>query len=122
MAGCLQALRFWRRKGKTNNAAAISEKHTSPSRISGITVYEFEKAPLNLAHVAPASPRAPHPTYSAYSAPTDPMWTSKAMSTKAPKSFGDEATLKEEDDAGEAARRRKAEQEEQERLDFFQMM
>jgi hypothetical protein len=129
MAGCMQALCFWRRK-RTVDADSFKSGKSRATRTETLSP-DPEKPPLDVRHAVHAAP-APrgvpvrptvNPVYSAYSTPADTTWAD-FPSTKPPPSFHDAATLKDEDvdDAEEAARRKKAEQEEQERLDFFQMM
>ncbi len=129
MAGCIQALCFWRRKRRADDAFSRTENcHTT--RTDTLSS-DPEKPHLEVQQAARATHSSRgvairptvNPVYSAFSTPADTRWADSA-SAKPPRSFHDEATLKDEDvdDHEEAARRKKAEQEEQERLDFFQMM
>ncbi|KAG7288260.1 hypothetical protein NEMBOFW57_007791 [Staphylotrichum longicolle] len=119
MGGCLQALRFWRKKRQTPVPAfRYSDEKPRESGTESIG-FDPEKPPLPVQrsrYTPPTFRGVPvrpyvNPVYSAYSTPT-------------PIPYSDDPKLKDEgvDDPEEAARRRKAEQEEQERLDFFQMM
>lgn len=131
MGGCLQALRFWRKKSKTPATPfRYSDEKPRSSETESIGV-DLEKPPLEgqRAHYVPPAFRGVpvrsyvNPVYSAYSTPVDTRWADSTFS-KTPIPYSDDPKLKDEgvDDPEEAARRRKAEQEEQERLDFFQMM
>lgn len=131
MGGCLQALRFWRKK-RQSPVPAFRYSDEKP-RESGTESIGFdpEKPPLPVQrsrYTPPTFRGVPvrpyvNPVYSAYSTPVDTSWADSS-SAKAPIPYSDDPKLKDEgvDDPEEAARRRKAEQEEQERLDFFQMM
>ena len=124
MTGCIGALCCWRRKRTAGDVACETEKPHA-TRVDSVdsAIPDPEKPPLEVRarHVGHASTGVP--VRAAYPTLADTKWADSA-STKARRSFRDDATLKDEelDETEERDRRRKAEEEEQERLDFFQMM
>ncbi len=131
MTGCIGALCCWRRKRTAGDVACETEKPHA-TRVDSVdsVIPDPEKPPLEVraGHVGHASKGVPvragvNPASSAYPTLADTKRADSA-STKATRSFRDDATLKDEelDETEERDRRRKAEEEEQERLDFFQMM
>ncbi len=128
MTGCIEALCCWRRKRTPDDVTCEPEKpHATRVDSVDTVIADPEKPPLEVrpGHVGHASTGVPvrAGVNLADSTLADTKWADSA-STKAPRSFRDEATLKDEelDKTEERERRRKAEEEEQERLDFFQMM
>ena len=128
MTGCIEALCCWRRRRPAGDVASEPEKpHAIRVDSVDTVIADPEKPPLDVraGHDGHASTGA-HVRAGVKPADSilaDAKWADSAP-TKAPRSFRDDATLKDEelDETEERERRRKAEEEEQERLDFFQMM